>query len=446
MDLQRFLQYIGARYVPKFYHNSQNPDSSEWEQNVDYEYMTWVSLPNGNMYLSKENVPASVGSPVDNPRYWLSAGQFNAYIQQLQSDINAIVSRLDIDEGAIEAIQGTLGNLQTQTNNIENELERVKKRNVILIGDSFSYGSIDSQTLGVGWIGKFIAMHPEVNVFYSSLEAATPGVSGFASTRPFLRMLQEIETEHAETLDKDTIDDIVVIGGTNDATYSIAAIESAISAFCSYCKTNYPNAAIKIGVFGAWVEADATVCTAYQKCVKYGASFLYDLWGLMCLPSYISDGTHITQAGYNMFSPYIADSILTGHCAYTVVNQSGVDELTTGEGSHTATLVYTQNDVTISFDNPIFVIDTFYPIVSLHLSDGVIIPESNFRLGSGDCYGYEQATNNWHYVGKCEYWYDPDSRSIKVQTYQILPHATYSTFRDILEDCTFPKVMYEQLS
>ena len=83
-------QYIGARYVPYYYENSLDPTSTEWEPNVNYEPLTVVTLPNLHSYISKKYVPASVGSPVDNPEYWLDSGYANAYIAQLQQEVNDI--------------------------------------------------------------------------------------------------------------------------------------------------------------------------------------------------------------------------------------------------------------------------------------------------------------------------------------------------------------------
>lgn len=151
------LQYIGARYVPIFYVNSQDPSSSEWEVNVTYEPMTWVSLPNGHMYISKKEVPANVGSPASNPDYWLEAGQYNAYIQSLQDQIN------DMNDGTVSgSLQNQIsanaadisdmkdgsvnGSLQNQINTIDgildaNLLKRIQGKQIAIYGDSWCAGS-----------------------------------------------------------------------------------------------------------------------------------------------------------------------------------------------------------------------------------------------------------------------------------------------------------------
>lgn len=62
------LQYVGARYVPKYY---ENPDdgSADWKDGVEYEALTMV-IYNGNVYTSRQNVPATVGNPPNNLNYW----------------------------------------------------------------------------------------------------------------------------------------------------------------------------------------------------------------------------------------------------------------------------------------------------------------------------------------------------------------------------------------
>lgn len=100
-------QYIGARYVPYFYQNSLDPTSTEWEPNVTYEALTVVTLPNDHTYISKKEVPDTIGSPALNAEYWLDQGSYNAYIQNLQNQIDIIdadVSQLQTDVSALKNI------------------------------------------------------------------------------------------------------------------------------------------------------------------------------------------------------------------------------------------------------------------------------------------------------------------------------------------------------
>ena len=67
------MQYIGARYVPIWYVNSVD-QTANWEVNVEYEPLTWVTTPNNHLYLSKKTVPDNIGTPAENTLYWLDMG------------------------------------------------------------------------------------------------------------------------------------------------------------------------------------------------------------------------------------------------------------------------------------------------------------------------------------------------------------------------------------
>ena len=110
-------QYIGARYVPKFYQNSVD-GSAQWESNIVYEPLTFVTLTNSHMYISKKQIPATVGSPVSNIEYWLDVGSYNGFIEELQDEIDTI------NNTTIPAIQDAVALKQNIT---DNNLETVAK-------------------------------------------------------------------------------------------------------------------------------------------------------------------------------------------------------------------------------------------------------------------------------------------------------------------------------
>lgn len=93
------LQYIGARYVPAFYLNSQN--TPEWESGVAYEPLTIVTY-NNNSYTSRKPVPAEIGNPSANPEYWAQTGVYNAQIGQLQTDVTALQRDVEDLQDAIK--------------------------------------------------------------------------------------------------------------------------------------------------------------------------------------------------------------------------------------------------------------------------------------------------------------------------------------------------------
>lgn len=85
-------QYIGARYVPKFYENSDGTE--EWRAGVEYEPLTIVTY-NGNSYTSKKPVPSNIGNPSDNTSYWVSTGNFNAQLAQIQTEVSEIKNKTE---------------------------------------------------------------------------------------------------------------------------------------------------------------------------------------------------------------------------------------------------------------------------------------------------------------------------------------------------------------
>ena len=87
-------QYIGARYTIKIYENSLDPTSAEWESGFAYEYLTLVTV-NNDVYLSRKDVPSSIGTPSANGAYWVQMGNFNGQISNLQNQINTINSNID---------------------------------------------------------------------------------------------------------------------------------------------------------------------------------------------------------------------------------------------------------------------------------------------------------------------------------------------------------------
>lgn len=81
MEINR--QYIGARYVPKFYDGS---NGTEWDENHIYDPLTIVTYLN-NSYTSKKSVPASIGDPMHNPLYWVATGNYNAQVEAYRNEV-----------------------------------------------------------------------------------------------------------------------------------------------------------------------------------------------------------------------------------------------------------------------------------------------------------------------------------------------------------------------
>ena len=194
-------QYIGARYVPKFYENG------DWTANTAYEALTIVTR-NGNSYTSKKPVPASVGAPENNPDYWVSTGIYNAQVEELREDIDDINDRLD-----------------------------TMSRTALYIGNSFTRGNLtDGEYHGIYYYSK--------DYFDNSYMYYGDGI-GFVPytghTNTFVTLLQSAIA--SGDFDPADITDVVVLSAWGD-TRAIAeglAPNTGITSFVSYANANLPN-------------------------------------------------------------------------------------------------------------------------------------------------------------------------------------------------------------
>ena len=211
--------------------------------------------------------------------------------------------------------------LKAEVDILKSQMQKNHGRNFILVGDSFG-GGIDgnnnSQAVdGGGWIDRFKASVSGYCNVYSN-QVPLGGVYGFASSRPFLDVFKDAEKT---VTDKNSITDIIVLGGTNDASSSgnLSAVPQAIEEFCNYCHTNYKNARIGIGIIGAltYEFVNNGVYDAYKTCVNHGAYFINSTMMLYSWAKYLgADGTHLTKEGYEFYQPYVNQAILTGKCYY----------------------------------------------------------------------------------------------------------------------------------
>lgn len=102
-------QYIGARYVPVFYENSNN--TAEWTSGVAYDPLTIVTY-NGNVYTSKKAVPVDVGDPSSNPDYWVQTGIVNPIVTDLTERVEELEEKIPyIIIPVSESASGTVNSL-----------------------------------------------------------------------------------------------------------------------------------------------------------------------------------------------------------------------------------------------------------------------------------------------------------------------------------------------
>lgn len=331
-------QYIGARYVTKIYENSQDPSSAEWEAGVNYEPLTMVTYNNGS-YLSKKDVPGSVGDPAANPDYWVQTGFYNGQIASLQSQID------DINNTKIPGIEADIGDLddlntsdKTSIVNAINSLSFGINKRYVLIMDS--YGTYPDTTL-------FEAIKAKLNI--ADNDAIAQGGIGFTNVNGQGTFETLLTASISQFTDKDKVDGVIVLGGANDYGGNLANIRSAISSFCTYTKTQFPNAEIMIGCLSrayqdrSNADAHKVAVNAYRSCFMYGARYLNNTEFIMHWKVLYYDFVHPAPSTAPRIADAVYQAVVYGSCDieynathnFTSKSLSGIFDtmaVTTGSG------------------------------------------------------------------------------------------------------------------
>lgn len=112
------IQYIGARYVPRF--------TGPYDNTQAYEALDVADNGLGTSYIAKIPVPA--GTPLTNTTYWAIYGATSGAIINLQNQIN------NMNDGTVP------GSLQNQINDLDSDIQNVSEnaeKNILIIGNSY---------------------------------------------------------------------------------------------------------------------------------------------------------------------------------------------------------------------------------------------------------------------------------------------------------------------
>lgn len=234
-------QYIGARYVPKFYENSDN--TSDWRSGVVYEPLTIVTY-NGNSYTSKKPIPATVGNPSANLEYWAPTGIYNEQVESLRQEFE------ELKESTEESISDMMP---------KNGYQKA-----VLLSDSYG---VNTATGGTSWIQHMVNNYASRIAFYYAWGGAGFGYQP-AETGYFPSFLSTLTEDY-------TADVVIFLCGANDGNlvYLGRATEqniyNGLLASMDILKNKYPNARIKLGFVGRYkvvnrYEAYQRACEVYK--------------------------------------------------------------------------------------------------------------------------------------------------------------------------------------
>lgn len=308
-------QYIGARYVPKFFQGVNG--SPEWVAGLAYEALTIVTYL-GNSFTSKVPVPAGIGNPADNPTYWVNTGNYNAQVDAYREEVAETKTEIENLQTALNTETQTRetadSNLQLQITTVSNEVNRLKMKEVTsnsrIIFVTDSYGSYPSES--DNWITRLAA---ELGV--ANYIKIARGSTGFTTTPSWQSMVEGTTIESPET-----ISHIIVGGGSNDASLSTENnITLAAANFITYCKNRFPNAEIVLAPFGYGytVNGDKTwnMLSAYRKaCSRPGTHYVDNIcYVLHNIDLLIANTVHPNSEGVNQIVLKMCEWINTGSCS-----------------------------------------------------------------------------------------------------------------------------------
>lgn len=298
-------QYIGARYVPKFYQNSVD-GSTQWQANVVYEPLVYVTLTNGNMYISKKQVPATIGTPAENIEYWLDVGNYNGQIESLQDQIDAIGDRVTDVEGTVSTTADDVAVLKTY-----------HKRRYIFLSDSYGTG-IGGAT---PWIDRVVS-----NLNLSSDDYVSSAVNGAAfGNNEFTSMINSAITV-AQGKNWNATDDVyIVIGaGFNDRGITEGDLRNSMSAFTSAARAAFPRCTIGYAFIAGTVNMSyratlfPTLITFTKVAPEFGIIVYDNVYPALPVDALMiptsGDEIHPNDAGQKRISQLVTECILHGSC------------------------------------------------------------------------------------------------------------------------------------
>lgn len=307
------LERLGLWETPTTFENS-----TSWYQALKYvlEEMQNKLIP--HMQQNDENIKEL------NDLYNEVVDYVNNYFENLdvQEEINNKLDQMAADGTLANIINEQIFNeLNQKIENNTTEINNLKTRRFIFIGDSYANGTSENTKTVKSWVDfcKDL-LNLQDNNFYKFAENGAGFVNNGVSGHNFISLLQNGTVEN-----KNTITDIVVCGGINDVNYDYNTIETAMKNFINYCKTEFPNAIIRFGMISNTNDFSTNGMTTREKLnnimirlyqltsCQNGAVYLNGVEKVLKYYYFLSsDNIHPTENGYYFLGAAITQAILTG--------------------------------------------------------------------------------------------------------------------------------------
>ena len=201
---------------------------------------------------------------------------------------------------------------------INDEIDLMNSQDSIFLGDSYAAGttyesgSVQYLTSWCEYLRQLMGL--TTGHYYKFAQ----GNAGFAKIGNNSMNFQMTLNSHLDDItNKNAIKNIFVCAGYNDYDQTRELIDQRIGEFVSFCKTNFPNAQVYIGMIGGDTRDNESgrnvreklitfVLNTYNKCNKYGAIYLTGVeYFTHNFAQFNSQGNHPNEAGYQ----YVANMI-----------------------------------------------------------------------------------------------------------------------------------------
>lgn len=254
-------QYIGARYVPVF--------AGEWDINKTYEPLSIVTVANVGSYTSKKYVPAGVA--ITDTDYWVESAN-------LSGQLSALTTRVD----NLDSEYGDLLNYSLNT-----------ARRIVTIADSYG----EHPSISDNWQQKVETLGSGVDYWYHMHQ------NGAGYYRPGHEISTYYNSVKGNIVDKDTITDVIICLGQNDASESAGNVRNAAYNFFVEVHGDMPNAHIWVG----YPEAMTYLSDSQMN------SMINIIAGIEAVTSRLNYCTWMRDLEYIMHDTAMEDSGSPGH-------------------------------------------------------------------------------------------------------------------------------------
>lgn len=215
-----------------------------------------------------------------------------------------------------------INDLQNQINSINEELQN---QDTIFLGDSYAagttyeHGSVQYLT---SWCEE---LRRQMGLTTGHYYIFAQGNAGFAKIgNNSMNFQMTLASRINEITDKNKIKNIIVCAGYNDWNEETSLIHQRIGEFISYCKQQFPNAQVYLGMIagnssdtkqGALVREQliTRVLNAYTRCTDFGGLYLSgtELFGHNFF-MFNNQGNHPNESGYIRVGRMIYNALKQG--------------------------------------------------------------------------------------------------------------------------------------